>query len=111
MVRTKDDIIRTLKKYIEEANKVFFIKKPILFGSYANGKPHKWSDIDISLVSPDFDRIPEDMSMKLLFRLASFVDTSIEPTPLGEDEFGNPSIGSVAYDIQKSGRVIYSIQK
>ena len=30
------------------------IKKAILFGSYAKGKQHKWSDIDLCIISPKF---------------------------------------------------------
>lgn len=31
------------------------IKKVILFGSYAKGTQHRWSDIDLCIVSPRFD--------------------------------------------------------
>ena len=30
------------------------LRKVILFGSYASGKPHEWSDIDVALVADEF---------------------------------------------------------
>lgn len=30
------------------------IEKVIIFGSHIKGKPHKWSDIDVCIVSPKF---------------------------------------------------------
>jgi predicted nucleotidyltransferase len=45
------------------------IDKIILYGSYASGKFHKDSDIDVAIVSPDFgvDRFEEGVK---LFRIA-----------------------------------------
>lgn len=47
-------IIEQLKNYRKEINKDIPLKKMILFGSRAWGKPHKDSDIDIIIVSPAF---------------------------------------------------------
>ncbi len=30
------------------------LNRVILYGSYANGKPHTWSDIDVALVADEF---------------------------------------------------------
>ena len=30
------------------------LTKVILYGSYASGKPHRWSDIDVALVADEF---------------------------------------------------------
>ena len=84
MVRTQDELNEIIKQYIEIVTKCFYVKKIILFGSYAHGKPHKDSDIDLAVVSPDFEYIPYEMSGKILFRLARFVDTSIEPVTFTE---------------------------
>jgi predicted nucleotidyltransferase len=41
-------------KYAEEVMKVLEPNAIILFGSYVNGIPHKWSDIDIAVVINNF---------------------------------------------------------
>jgi len=46
----KSKLIRELKEFKKE-NK---IEKMYLFGSRAKGKPHKWSDVDLIVVSKRF---------------------------------------------------------
>lgn len=50
-------IKRELEKFKENVNKAFPIKKMILFGSMARGKPHRYSDIDLIIVSPKFRKL------------------------------------------------------
>ena len=38
------------QKYSEEVRKVFAPLSVILFGSYVNGTPHEWSDIDVAVL-------------------------------------------------------------
>jgi len=103
MVKTKDEAIRLATKLISEANKVFYIKKAYLYGSYAKDKQHEWSDIDVAIVSPDFQYIPEDMSMKMLFRLAATIAPEIEPIPLTEAEVDHPMLGTIGYSVVREG--------
>jgi predicted nucleotidyltransferase len=42
-------------KYAEEVRKVLNPSAVILFGSYVNGTPHEWSDIDIAVIINSFD--------------------------------------------------------
>ncbi len=102
MVKAKDDAIRLATQFIDEANKVFFVKKAFLFGSYVTGKQHKWSDIDVAIVSPDFNYIPEDMAMKMLFRLAATISPDLEPIPLTEKEIDNPPVGTLGFSLLKN---------
>ncbi len=51
-------IHRLLNKYVEELEKNRIpIRQAVLFGSYAAGGSHEWSDIDIALVSDVFEGI------------------------------------------------------
>ena len=52
----KEDIIKKLKLFKESINKEIPISKMFFFGSFASGNPHKWSDIDLVIVSPKFRR-------------------------------------------------------
>ena len=51
---TKKDLIKKLKIFRESVNKEVPIYKMLFFGSYAKGNPHKWSDIDLIVVSAKF---------------------------------------------------------
>ncbi len=52
---TRQDIIKSVNEFVESANKNnVAIDKILLFGSYAKGNPHKYSDIDLAVFSPQF---------------------------------------------------------
>ena len=52
---TRQDIIKSVQEFVTSAgeNNVT-IEKILLFGSYAKGNPHKYSDIDLAVFSPRF---------------------------------------------------------
>lgn len=53
----KEFIIKSLRGFKSEANKEVPIKKIIFFGSRVTGKPHRWSDIDLVIVSDKFKKL------------------------------------------------------
>lgn len=53
----KKSIIKLLKKFKSTTNKELPIKKMYLFGSRAKGRAHRWSDIDLVIVSDKFRRL------------------------------------------------------
>ena len=52
----KQNLIRELAEFKKNVNKVIPIDKLILFGSHATGKTHRWSDVDLVIVSTKFKR-------------------------------------------------------
>src|SRR3989344_1794379 len=50
------DLVKILKAFKEHVNEKIPINKMFFFGSFAKGKPHKWSDIDLVIVSSRFKR-------------------------------------------------------
>ncbi len=66
MAKIPDEIKEIIHKFVEEASKDnIHISKAILFGSYANGTNTEWSDIDLAVVSEDFEGIKFYDSKKL----------------------------------------------
>ena len=47
-------LINDLRIFKKSLSREIPIKKMILFGSYATGKTHRWSDIDLIVVSNKF---------------------------------------------------------
>ena len=64
------------------------VSRVVLFGSFAEGKGHQWSDIDLLVVLDDglaeteFDRLSTR-----LWSLARKIDSRIEPLAISEDEW------------------------
>jgi predicted nucleotidyltransferase len=88
--------------YAEEVRKVLAPAAIILFGSYVNGAPHEWSDIDIAVIVNDFDGNWLETS-SLLCALTRRVSIDIEPHLLDET---HDASGFVEHVI-KTGEVIY----
>ena len=78
------------------------IDKIILYGSYASGKFHKDSDIDVAIVSPDFgvDRFEEGVK---LFQIACKIDPRIEPIPISLESYQNDTWIPLIYEIKNKG--------
>lgn len=81
----KKEILDTVNKFIEEIKKHYNITTIILFGSYAKGTENEDSDIDIAVVSDDFDDIYDCMAH--LMGLTWNIDARIEPHPIKKKDF------------------------
>ena len=79
------EIMENIRKYIEKISKYYEIETIILFGSYAKGTYNENSDIDIAIVSGDFNDIIEDGAK--LIGLTWKVDTRIEPHPITKEDY------------------------
>ena len=52
---TQNTVIKTVENYAKEITQAgISLRKVILFGSFAKGTQHEWSDIDVALVADDF---------------------------------------------------------
>ena len=88
--RTIDSrIMESIKKYIEKISQYYKIEAIILFGSYAKGTEDEDSDIDIAIISNDFNDIIEDGAK--LIGLTWKIDTRIEPHPITTEDYKNVS--------------------
>ena len=90
------DIINSINKFIEEIKKKYNVTAIILFGSYAKGTENEDSDIDIAIISSDFNDIIEDGAK--LIGLTWKIDTRIEPHPITTEDYkkiSNPFIREV----------------
>jgi len=57
-----------IKKYLQNVEKRIRIKEALLFGSLAEGKTSETSDVDIIVVSTDFEKLDPDERARLLYR-------------------------------------------
>jgi predicted nucleotidyltransferase len=97
------EIRNIISKFVEVVlAKGIRVEKVFLYGSYASGKAHAWSDIDIAIVSPDFgkDRFEEG---KLLLQLAWRIDPRIEPVPVSLKSYKNNTWVPLIFEIRQHG--------
>ena len=52
---TQDAVIETVRNYARDIEaRGVHLRKVILYGSFAKGTQHEWSDIDVALVADEF---------------------------------------------------------
>jgi len=78
------------------------VEKAVLYGSYAKGKMHVDSDIDVAIISPDFERNRFEEG-KLLMQTAWRIDPRIEPVPISSEAFKNNTWVPLIYKLIKNG--------
>ena len=96
-------IVRQIaQEYTHEVCRVLDPKEIILFGSYVNGIPHKYSDIDIAVVFNGFNGDWYDARIDL-WRISESVSLDIEPHLLDitDDRSGFTD------HVLKTGNIIY----
>jgi predicted nucleotidyltransferase len=101
----EDAIITTIKKYLASLPDFgIHACRAVLFGSYALGKAHEYSDIDLIVIAPEFDGSREISLVKALWQ-ATVADNRIEPIPCGEQEWETDG-GRVVLEIARREGVV-----
>ena len=83
------EILNSINEFIKEIKKHYNITTIILFGSYAKGTENEDSDIDIAVISDDFEDIYECMAN--LMGMTWDIDARIEPHPIKKKYFDEES--------------------
>lgn len=95
------EIMGSVQKYVEIVKDKYKVETIILFGSYAKGTNHKDSDIDIAVVTDDFEGDKFDAQVKLGL-LTWDVDVRIEPHLITVEDY--KSIGNeLVWEIINTG--------
>jgi len=107
MVNARVETLVKIKRFIEEAKKTLKINKVILYGSQAYGHVSKWSDIDLAIISNDFQDIDFHQRMVELGKIAwTAKTTEIEALGFTEDEYQNAGEFDFIREIKKSGKIV-----
>lgn len=102
--RSIEDIIRQYIDVTREAG--IDIRRVVLFGSYANGTAHEWSDIDLVVIAPQFDGSPEIHLIDKLWELRAETDSRIEPIACGEKEWETDDTRPILAIARREGIII-----
>jgi len=101
-----------LNHYIKSITNAINVDLIILFGSYAKGNPHEYSDIDLAVVSKEVNpNKPRWENIKLIEEKANLsFDPDLQLVPFTTEKFQNDKdspIRSFIREIKKTGKVIY----
>ena len=97
MAQIPNRVLDIIKKYLTALkNNNIPIKQAILFGSFASGHYHEWSDIDLALVSEIFEGVRFDDRNKIRAITVS-VSSDLEVHPYHPDDFtpDNPFVKEI----------------
>src|SRR6056297_2689226 len=102
---SKAEVKKIIKKYSEKLkSEGFDFEEIYFFGSQADNKAGKWSDIDVAVISDKLKRNREENYLKLWdFRLE--VDTRIEPHAFTVSEFKD-NLNPMVFEIKKKGEKV-----
>ncbi len=101
-----------LNNFVNCVTKVFNVDKIVLFGSYAKGNPHEYSDIDIAFISEDLDpkRARWENIEYIMEKSNIEHDPDLQLVPFAKEAFDNDAespIGSFIREIKETGKIIY----
>ncbi len=101
--RIPKKIIEVVKDYTQRLSEQekLPIKRVIIFGSQAKGWTHKWSDIDVCIISPRFKDSLKAMQFLFTKRNRKEVLAGLEPVGFTEKDFAESS--SLIEEIKNTG--------
>ncbi len=114
MVYTKSELEILLKQFVNLARKKIPIERVILFGSYASGRPKRYSDIDLAVISPYFRGVNSIERIRLLLdfvhttKMPKLVD--VETLGYTPEEYEKPLRYGLLEEIKRKGKVIYEVR-
>jgi len=97
-------ILSTVRRYLRGVDEQGIpVRFGVLYGSWATGRVHEWSDIDLIVVSPRFDGDVRRTDIDLLWRLAAAIDSRIEPVPCGERQWAEDDASAIIEIARREG--------
>lgn len=101
------DVVAVVQNYLRVVSETGIpVRYGVLFGSHARGNVHKWSDIDLLVVSPLYDKKRSYKQASKLWRIAAHTDTRIEPIPVGERQYKEDDVSAVIEIARREGQII-----
>ncbi len=107
MAKTPTQVKRAIARYIASLRRHIRVDAVILFGSYAVGHPHEWSDIDLAIISPDFDGKDLFRRVKLMAKARAERDIDIEALGYGKKEFDSAHRQTFLGEVIRKGKIVY----
>lgn len=110
MVLRAAEVEKRVSEFVALLSKAARVETVILYGSYVNGSPDEWSDIDIAVISPDFEGLAMWERQRIISRATVDRDASLAPIGYSSSEYHDPGPHPFLREIIRTGRVVYQAQ-
>ena len=98
---------KALKNYLAAVTSAgIIVEQAVVFGSQTRGNAREWSDIDLIVISPQFDEMKDRTFINLLWRIAARVDSRIEPIPCGSRQWREDDSLPILEIARREGEVL-----
>ncbi len=102
-----ESVITIVKNYLNKLEDSGFEKCfAVIYGSQVTGRSDVWSDIDLLVVSPLFDRGIKREHVNMLWRIAAGIDSRIEPVPVGRLQYDTDDGNAIIEIARRHGQII-----
>ena len=107
MVASQVELASKLDDFVRRLSSAIRVEAVILYGSYAKGTADEWSDIDLAVVSPDFEGLSTWQRQEAI--ACATVGRAYRLAPIGypSSEYHNPGRHSFLREIIRTGRVVH----
>jgi predicted nucleotidyltransferase len=107
MVATATELEHAISDLVQSLQRGIQVEAVVLYGSYAHGAPHEGSDIDLAVISPDFEGVPLSKRQDMIARLSVHRYPNLAPIGYPSNEYHNPGRHSFLREVLRTGRVVY----
>ena len=107
MVASALELERSIDRFQELLIHGIRVEAIVLYGSYVTGTPNEDSDIDVAIISPDFEGVPMWRRQEMIADLTMKRDRRLAPIGYPSSEYHNPGRHSFLREIVRTGRVVY----
>jgi predicted nucleotidyltransferase len=102
-----EPVVAIVREYLERLRQNgLHAQFAVVFGSHASGRAEHWSDIDLLVVSPEFDATRDRRQVDLLWRLAARTDSRLEPVPCGARQWEEDQTSVIVEVARREGERI-----
>jgi len=104
---TDAELERVVASFVDRIAREIRVDSVLLFGSYAAGRAGPWSDLDVAVISADFEDVPVYRRQEMLATAAIGTDPRITPIGYSLSELRSLVGPALLREIKSTGRVIY----
>ncbi len=103
----EQSVLTSVRNYLAAlASHGITVEHAVVFGSLAKGQANEYSDLDLLVVSPQFDGMKDRGSVNLLWRVAARIDSRIEPIPCGSRQWREDDSSAIIEIARREGEIL-----
>ena len=107
MATATTELEQGIQDFVHKLKKGVRVEAVILYGSHAHGTLHSGSDVDLAVISPDFEGLPLWQRQEAIARVTVHRYPGLSPLGYPSSEYHNPGRHSFLGEIIRTGKVVY----